>query len=89
MENSPEYIAESDQPGVLGHRIEYAHMIVTVRWKDGSVTERHFPSEGFGIYKPGSRDRIGFLKAEEALKILEDHAAEYDSDEFEWGKFVQ
>ena len=87
LETTPEegLVGES---GVLGYRIESGHYVVDVRWKDGEKTESHFPVMGFPVVNPATKKLLGKLSGEEALKILQEHAIEYERDEFSWQNFV-
>lgn len=75
--------------GVLNYRIENSHYVVNVRWKDGRETERHFPVRGFPVVNLETGEIIKKnLSGKDALKILEENAANMMADEFSWLDFV-
>jgi len=80
---------QKKERGVLGYRIENDRYVVNVRWKDGPETERQFPVAGFDVVDPGNGNKhLGSIKGKDALKILQDHAGEYDHEEFSWRNFL-
>ena len=74
--------------GVQDEKIENNHYIVTVVWKDGKKNNRVFPENGFNVFDPVTKERLGFISGEKAASILREHASEYDSDSFSWIPFI-
>ena len=82
-------IEQENKFGVLGYRIENGHYIVDIRWKDGHKTEEHFPERGFPVVNPDTGEFIKKnLDSKDALKILEENAANMTAEEFSWLDFV-
>ncbi len=81
-------VGQERGPGVLDSRIENGNYIVTIKWRDGKETEKHFPVVGFDVVDPVSHGHLGSIKGKKALEILQEHAAEYEYDDFSWRDFV-
>lgn len=73
---TPESSPEKHQPGVLSHRIENRHYVITIRWQDGQESDMHLPTGGFDVINPDTGQPLGRLTGEEALQVLVDHAGE-------------
>jgi hypothetical protein len=79
---------QKEKPGLLDYRIENNHYVARVRWKDGKETENHFPVDGFDVVNPKGNEYLGSIGGEKALEILQEHAGEYDYQDFSWRNFV-
>ncbi|MEK7138795.1 MAG: hypothetical protein AAB799_01300 [Patescibacteria group bacterium] len=75
------------QKGVLSFKIENNHYVVKLRWKNGKETEHHFPEKGFAVFSSDGT-RVGFLRGQDALKILQDHSSNMNKEDFSWLNFV-
>jgi len=80
---------QENEFGVLSHRIENNHYIVSIRWRDGVETDKHFPVSGFPVVDPKTDKSLGHINGNKALKILEKNSAEMTADEFSWLDFVR
>lgn len=61
---------------------------VSVIWKNGKEVEMHFPTDGFPVVNPETREELGYLTGEQAVEILRKHASEYNQGDFFWKNFL-
>ena len=74
--------------GVLDYHIKNNHFVVSVRWKDGIRTVKHFPVAGFTVVDPVDHRHLGNIGGEKALEILKQHAGDYEYQKFSWRDFM-
>jgi hypothetical protein len=62
---------------------------VSVVWKDGEISESHFPIGGFAVINPKTNEKIREISGEKALKILRENSANYKRKDFSWIPFAR
>lgn len=91
LENHSETDGKEDgneKYGVQDVKIENHHYVVSIIWKDGKKSMSHFPESGFAVFNPRTKQRLGYISAEEAISILKEHSSEYNMEDFSWRHFV-
>ena len=64
------------------------HYVLEIIWKDGKRGEYSFPESGFEVVDPQTKERIAYVRPNEAIEILKNNAKNYNQGEFNWLDFV-
>lgn len=81
-------VEQNETFGVLDYHIDNDHYVVNVKWKDGIKTVQHFPVVGFTVVNPATKKYIGNIEGKKALEILQQHAGDFNHQEFSWRDFI-
>ena len=81
---------ENDEkmPGVKGVEMKNNHFVVSIVWKNGEKSVKHFPGCGFVVVNPNTNEKIGHITGEEAVRILKENVSVHNREDFSWVPFI-
>lgn len=93
MENFDTNVGENikndlETRGVTSVRNEKGYYVLDIIWKDSKRGEYRFPESGFEVVNPITKERIAYVRPNEAIEILKNNAKNYNQGEFNWLDFV-
>jgi hypothetical protein len=77
-----------EECGVQEVKIENNYYVVSIIWKDGTKSVKHFPTNGFIVANPKTNQNLGFISGKNAVSILKEHSSKYNREDFSWIPFV-